>query len=117
MYDIGDHVAELLLSMSIHTLYIIMYLKQSPVVHRSCHFVILKRHHLHILCYLYSISYLYLYIYCFTVLFTPCSSLHSHALQFVKGRQCMIILANVIQVYVNNLLYVVLQCTTNYDYG
>ena len=49
--------------------------------------------------------------------FTPCSSLHSHALQFVKGRQCMIILANVIQVYVNNFLYVVLQCTANYDYG
>ena len=63
------------------------------------------------------IVYLYLYIYCFTVIFTPCSSLHSHALQFVKGRQCMIMLANVIQVYVHNFLYVVLQSTTNYDYG
>ena len=65
----------------------------------------------------FKIVYLYLYTYCITVLFTPCLSLHSHALQFVKGRQCMIILANVIQVYVNNFLYVVLQCTTNYDYG
>ena len=53
MYDIGDHVAELLLSMGIHTLYIIVRLKQSPVVHRNWHLVIVKRHHLHILCYPY----------------------------------------------------------------
>ena len=45
----------------------------------------------------FKIVYLYLHIYCFTVLFTPCSSL---ALQFVEGRQCIILLANVTQVYV-----------------
>ena len=33
------------------------------------------------------------------------------------ARQCITILANVIQMYVTNSLYVVLQCTTNYDYG
>ena len=59
----------------------------------------------------------YLYVYCFTVLFTPCSSFYSHAPQFVKCRQGITILANVIQMYVTNSLYVVLQCTTNYDYG
>ena len=41
-----------------------------------------------------------MFINCFTVLFTPCLSFYSHTPQFLKGRQCIIILANLIEMYV-----------------
>ena len=79
MYDIGDHVAELLLSIGIHTLYIIVRLKQSPVVHRSWHLVIVKRHHVHILC----------YPYCLRMIQTTGVQCHQH---HINGLTCVYIL-------------------------